>query len=83
MFRISKDSPVYYLTSVTNTRLPVFRTSKPKDCSAKQTNNFLFFLTKFFTPKVLANSSPGLALKPWDKEFGYFVSTLKGFATSW
>lgn len=26
MFRISKDSPVYYLTSVANTRLPVFRT---------------------------------------------------------
>jgi len=30
MFRISKDSPVYYLTSVANNRLPVFRTDKFK-----------------------------------------------------
>ena len=28
MFRISKDSPVYYLTSVANNRLLVFRTEK-------------------------------------------------------
>ncbi|MGI8731771.1 MAG: REP-associated tyrosine transposase [Pyrinomonadaceae bacterium] len=36
MFRISKDSPVYYLTSVTNNRLPVFQTARIKDlvCSA-------------------------------------------------
>jgi putative transposase len=36
MFRISKDSPVYYITSVTNNRLPVFQTSKLKDimCAA-------------------------------------------------
>lgn len=27
MFRISKDSPAFYLTSVTNKRLPIFRTS--------------------------------------------------------
>ena len=27
MFRISKDSPAYYLTSVTKDRLPVFRTT--------------------------------------------------------
>ena len=26
---------------------------------------------KVFTPKVLANFSPGLALKPWDKEFRF------------
>lgn len=31
MFRISKDSPVYYLTSVTNNHLPVFQTAKLKD----------------------------------------------------
>lgn len=31
MFRISKDSPVCYLTSVTNGRLPVFRTSRLKE----------------------------------------------------
>lgn len=31
MFRVSKDSPVYYLTSVTHNRLPVFRTAKLKD----------------------------------------------------
>ncbi len=28
MIRISKDSPVYYLTSVANNRLPVFQTEK-------------------------------------------------------
>lgn len=31
MFRISKDSPVHYVTSVTNDRLPVFQTAKLKD----------------------------------------------------
>ena len=31
MFRISKDSPVYYLTSVANNRLPVFQTEKLKN----------------------------------------------------
>lgn len=30
MFRISKDSPIYYLTSVANNRLPVFQTEKLK-----------------------------------------------------
>jgi putative transposase len=36
MFRISKDSPVHYITSVTNNRLPVFRTTKLKEvmCNA-------------------------------------------------
>ena len=36
MFVLSKDSPAYYITSVTNNRLPVFQTSKLKDlvCSA-------------------------------------------------
>jgi len=31
MFRISKDSPVYYLTSVANNRLPVFQTARLKN----------------------------------------------------
>ena len=31
MFRISKDAPVYYLTSVTSNRLPVFRTARLRD----------------------------------------------------
>jgi REP element-mobilizing transposase RayT len=30
MFRVSKDSPVYYLTSVTNNRLPVFQKANMK-----------------------------------------------------
>ena len=30
MFRISKDSPVHYITSVPHNRLPVFRTEKVK-----------------------------------------------------
>jgi putative transposase len=30
MFRISKDSPVYYLTSVANNRLPIFQKEKLK-----------------------------------------------------
>ena len=36
MFSISKDTPAYYITSVTNNRLPVFRTPKMKDvmCAA-------------------------------------------------
>lgn len=36
MFRISKDSPAYYLTSVTKDRLPVFRTAElaAKTCQA-------------------------------------------------
>jgi REP-associated tyrosine transposase len=31
MFRISKDSPVHYITSVTHNRLPVFKTTKLKE----------------------------------------------------
>lgn len=36
MYRISKDSPVFYLTSVANNRLPVFQTTKLKEliCAA-------------------------------------------------
>jgi REP element-mobilizing transposase RayT len=36
MFSISKDTPAYYITSVTNNRLPVFQTAKIKEvvCSA-------------------------------------------------
>jgi REP element-mobilizing transposase RayT len=49
MFVISKDSPAYYITSVTNSRLPVFQTSKLKDlvCSAigevRKSANILLF----------------------------------------
>ncbi len=35
MFRISKDSPVYYLTSVAHNRLPVFQTVRLKDLICK------------------------------------------------
>jgi putative transposase len=35
MFRISKDSPVYYLTSVTKDRLPVFRKTPLADLCCK------------------------------------------------
>jgi len=49
MFRISKDSPVYYLTSVTNGRLSVFRTSRLKELlcealdEARTSARFLIF----------------------------------------
>ncbi len=36
--RISKDDPFYYLTSVTNKRLPVFRTDKLKEITANALN---------------------------------------------
>ena len=35
MFRISKDSPAYYLTSVANGRLPIFKTAKLKNIECK------------------------------------------------
>lgn len=35
MFYISKDNPCYYFTSVTNNRLPVFRTGKLKEITCK------------------------------------------------
>jgi putative transposase len=35
MFRISKDSPAFYLTSVTKDRLPVFRTAAIADITCK------------------------------------------------
>jgi hypothetical protein len=35
MFHLSKDTPAYYLTSVTNKRLPVFKTSVIKDIVTK------------------------------------------------
>lgn len=49
MFRISKDSPAYYLTSVTNKRLPIFRTATISKLTcdaiaeAREKNNFLIF----------------------------------------
>ena len=38
MFYISKDNPCYYFTSVTNNRLPVFRTDKLKEITSKAIN---------------------------------------------
>jgi putative transposase len=38
MFYISKDNPCYYFTSVTNNRLPVFRTDKLKEITCKAIN---------------------------------------------
>ena len=38
MFRISKDSPVYYLTSVAHDRLPVFKTAKLKTIACNALN---------------------------------------------
>lgn len=35
MFRISKDTPAFYLTSVTNQRLPVFQKAELKDIVCK------------------------------------------------
>jgi REP element-mobilizing transposase RayT len=49
MFTISKDTPAYFITSVTHNRLPVFQTSKLKDlvCSAldevRKSAKLLFF----------------------------------------
>ena len=49
MFRISNDTPAYYLTSVAKNRLPVFRKSALKDlvCNAineaRRSANFLLF----------------------------------------
>lgn len=38
MFYISKDNPCYFFTSVTNSRLPVFRTEKLKEIACKAIN---------------------------------------------
>lgn len=38
MFRISKDSPVHYLTSVAHNRLPVFQTANLKELTGKALN---------------------------------------------
>jgi len=49
VFVVSKDSPVHYLTSVTNSRLPVFRTDNLKvvACAAldeaRKSAGMLFF----------------------------------------
>ncbi len=60
MFRISKDSPVLYLTSVTNSRLPVFRTSRPKELlcealdEARTSASFLVFAYVIMTDHLHA-----------------------------
>ncbi|MEP6819580.1 MAG: transposase [bacterium] len=38
MFRVSKDSPVHYLTSVAHDRLPVFQTARLKELVCKALN---------------------------------------------
>jgi hypothetical protein len=38
MFSISKDTPAYYITSVTNKRLPVFQKAKMKDLVCRALN---------------------------------------------
>jgi len=38
MFRVSKDSPFYYLTSVANSRLPVFQKGNMKDLVCETLN---------------------------------------------
>ncbi|MGH9928441.1 MAG: REP-associated tyrosine transposase [Pyrinomonadaceae bacterium] len=38
MFRVSKDSPAHYLTSVTHDRLPVFQTARLKDLVCEALN---------------------------------------------
>jgi putative transposase len=49
MFRISRNTPAYYLTSVTHNRLPIFRTDKLKEvvCKAldegRKSGGFLIF----------------------------------------
>ena len=49
MFRISKDNPAFYLTSVTKDRLPVFRTAAIADIAckaiaeARKSGGFLIF----------------------------------------
>ena len=49
MFRISRTTPAYYLTSVTHNRLPIFRTDKLKSLAckaldeARRSGGFLIF----------------------------------------
>jgi REP element-mobilizing transposase RayT len=49
MFSISRDTPVHYLTSVSNNRLPVFRTDRVKEVTcaaideARKSAGFLLF----------------------------------------
>ena len=49
MFRISKDSPVHFITSVPHNRLPVFKTRKLKEVmcealkEARNSANLLIF----------------------------------------
>jgi REP element-mobilizing transposase RayT len=60
MFRISKDSPAYYLTSVAKDRLPVFRTAALKHiaCSAldeaRRSANFLLLAYVLMTDHLHA-----------------------------
>ncbi len=68
MFRISKDTPAYYLTSVAKDRLPVFRTTAVKNiaCSAldgaRRSAGFLLLAYVVMTDHV--HAIIGSELKP-------------------
>jgi len=68
MFRISKDSPAYYLTSVAHNRLPVFRTDALKQITcaaideARKSAGFLLFAYVVMTDHL--HTIVGSELKP-------------------
>ena len=68
MFRISKNSPVYYLTSVAKDRLPVFRTAAMKDlaCSAlnEARHSAKFLLLAYVVMTDHLHTIVGANLKP-------------------
>jgi REP element-mobilizing transposase RayT len=53
MFRISKDSPVHYLTSVTHDSLPVFQTPRFKDLVCEALNEARTSATLLFFAYVV------------------------------
>jgi len=69
MFRISKDSPVHYITSVTHNRLPVFKTTKLKDIMCQALNeartsaNLLIFAYVIMPDHVHAQRKPSEVLR--------------------
>jgi putative transposase len=68
MFRISKDSPAYYLTSVAKDRLPVFRTTSVKGIAcaaldeARRSSGFLLLAYVLMTDHL--HAVIGSELKP-------------------
>ena len=65
MFRISKDSPAYYITSVARNRLPVFRTTAVKNIAclaldeARQSAGFLLLAYVLMTDQRRCGSAEG------------------------